>query len=82
MLNLPIGAGSLSSAEILISTIGALAFNSYIIVSAIWMSRLHKDEIANNTEIETETVVLTNLIYSSKIAYENMTKSEETVKDE
>ena len=82
VLNLPIGAGSFSSAEILISTIGALAFNSYIIVSAIWMSRLHKDEIANNTEIETETVVLTNLIYSSKIAYENMTKSEETVKDE
>jgi hypothetical protein len=69
-LNLAGGAGSFSSAEILISTIGALAFNSYIIVSAVWMAKLHRDELANNAEIENESAVLNNLIYASKIEFE------------
>lgn len=81
-LNLLGSVGSFSSIEVLISVVSGLAFNGYIIVSAVWMSRLHKDELANNAEIEAETVVLTNLIYSSKIAYENMTKTEESEKPE
>lgn len=65
-----------------ITIIAAISLDCYIIVSAVWMSRLHKDELANNAEIERESAILNNLIYSSKIAYENQTKTEESEKTE
>lgn len=54
------------------SLIGTLAINGYIIVSAVWMTRLHRDELANNAEIENESAILNNLIYSSKLAAEKL----------
>lgn len=65
-----------------ITIVAAISLDCYIIVSAVWMSRLHKDELANNAEIESESAILNNLIYSSKIAYENQTKTEESEKTE
>ena len=73
-----IASGGLS----FITIIAAISLDCYIIVSAVWMSRLHKDELANNAEIERESAILNNLIYSSKIAYENQTKTEESEKTE
>lgn len=66
-----IASGGLS----FITIIAALSLDAYIIVSAVWMSRLHKDELANNAEIESESAILNNLIYSSKIAYESRTEN-------
>jgi hypothetical protein len=60
------------------SLIGTLALNGYIIVSAVWMAKLHRDELANNAEIENESAVLNNLIYASKIEFEK--KSNKSIK--
>ncbi len=59
------------------SIIGTLALNGYVIVSAVWMARLHRDELANNAEIENESAVLNNLIYASKIEFEKKQKETE-----
>ena len=59
------------------SLIGTLALNGYIIVSAVWMAQLHRDEIANNAEIANESAVLNNLIYASKIEFEKKQKETE-----
>ena len=39
--------------------------------------RLHKDELANNAEIENESAVLNNLIYASKIEFEKKSNKAE-----
>ena len=62
------------------SLVGTLALDCYIIVSTVWMTQLHKDELANNAEIENESALLNNLIYSSKIASEK--KAAETNTEE
>jgi hypothetical protein len=59
------------------SLIGTLALNGYIIASAVWMAKLHRDELANNAEIENESAVLNNLIYASKIEFEKKSNKAE-----
>lgn len=54
------------------SLVGTLALDCYIIVSTVWMTRLHRDELANNAEIENESAILNNLIYSSKLAADKL----------
>lgn len=61
---------AITSGFSLASIVGTLALNCYVIVSAVWMARLHRDELANNAEIESESSALNNLIYASKIEFE------------
>ncbi len=48
------------------SILGAIALNVYLIVSAVWMSRLYESEIANNTIIQNETALLNNIYAASQ----------------
>ena len=80
--------GSLTSLSTVVFTNGfaflslasTIALDCYLIVSAIWMTQLHKEELANNTVIENESAILNNLIYTSKIAADK--KASETVSEE
>ncbi|MBQ4141367.1 MAG: zinc ribbon domain-containing protein [Clostridia bacterium] len=57
---------SSADAVALISTMGNISVYTYVIVSTIWLSNLHKDLTANNNIIREETNLLNNLIAASQ----------------